>query len=164
MKEVLQNNESVMYKDVQRIASWVILVSGAHVLRIVEEETKLEQEKSASKLKIMVHHVANKALVRPEHATYMTVQLTVSLENGKTGLPVIDHVMVVVSSGQERSRHLLNTGVNFAKEMPKNRKFVTRNHAQLIVSGMSGTNGNNAVSLAEEESPQEQGISNNTHN
>ena len=51
------------------------MVSGAHVLRIVEEETKLEQEKSASKLKIMVHHVANKALVRPEHATYMTVQV-----------------------------------------------------------------------------------------
>lgn len=164
MKEVQQNNESVMYKDVQRIASWVILASGAHVVKIVMEETKLEQEKLFNKLKIMVHHADNKALVRAELATYTTVQLTASLENGRTGQPVIDHATVVVSTGQERSRHLLNTEVNFAKEMLRNRKFVTRNHVQLTVSGTSGMNGSNAVNLAEVESPQEQEISSNTHN
>ena len=54
-----------------------------------------------------------------------------NLEIGRIGPLVIDHVMVVNNTEQERSRLLLNMEENFAKEMPKRFKFVTLNLAQV---------------------------------
>ena len=54
-----------------------------------------------------------------------------NLEIGRIGPLVIDHVMVVNNTEQERSRLLLNMEESFAKEMPKRFKFVTLNLAQV---------------------------------